>query len=1443
MDQHIGSRKTYLHETSYSKKTDVESEGLNAIIDRIRDFLLGSEGIEDCHILNKLDNGHGDRPIVYLVPSVQFSEEKLYSNLKIAFPEIAPSCVFVPISSMPLTATGHVDEDTLSRIGVCEPELFLEWEESLRSISGIEQIAVIEQNNRDCYPPLHLWDLFPGDGMRTFTQEGQNPEQKETSYPEDLSGRNLESIHSPSPAISFGGDVHVAPDAPATLAETIKRTADLWPEQGIAYFYPHKADIFQSYSDLLRDAERIVAGLRRIKLQPNDKVIFQFDDNREFLTTFWGCILGGFVPVPLGVAPEYKEGNSAANKLVESWKMLGRPVIVTSSLNRAAIESFPALMGPDTPRVHAFDQLVAGEPDHNWHKSCPEDVALIMLTSGSTGKPKGVMLRHSNLLMRSYGSIQLNGFSENDISLNWMPLDHVAGIVYFHLRDMATGCKQVQVPTQMVLQDPLNWLDLIDKTKTTITFAPNFAFGLIINLADEINRRRWDLSSLRFLLNGAEAIVSGTARKFLQLLIPHGLAPSSMYPVWGMSETSSGVIYSDAFSLDTTTDADPFVEVGAPIPGFAMRIVDSDGRTVTEGVIGHLEASGVTIMKGYFQRPDLDDEVFTSDGWFRTGDLGFIKRGRLTLTGREKDVIIINSINYYSHEIEGVVEQINGIVPSYTAACAVREPGSDTDKLTIFFHTPFSEGEELIELIKQIRRVVHANVGIHPSYVLPVEKEDIPKTEIQKIQRPQLARQFQEGVFRETQKRVELLTAGANTLPNWFFKPVWRPRQLSHNKRPSKRGLSLIFLDDAGLGESLAARLEKEGDSVVTVRAGDGFVRNRADNYTLQPGEKGHYDSLLSEIRAHFGQIDRVFHLWTYSAYTGEPSNGQELEKGLNDGLYSLLYLTQALAKIEETEKTVPFLVVSSYSQFVSPDDKICCEKAMLSGLIKTISRELSWLDCRMIDLPVGQPVDQAALIEEESLAPARDTHVAFRDGQRFIWRLAPAALDQKEKHELPLKRNGMYILSGGLGGIGAEMAHFLLTNLNARLLILGRTPLPIDSSNDSASTDNAKQRQRLEVYNRLKETGGELRYEAIDVCDIPQLKHVVDRARKHWQCELDGIIHLAGSFHEKSLLEESRESLTEILRPKLQGTRALHQLVKDRPGSLFLSSGSVNGLLGGAMVGGYATANAFLDSFTSYQRLNNGLQSYCLSWSMWDEIGMSRGYQMKALTRTRGFHVITGKQGIQSWLSCLYHRESHCIIGLNASNPDIGKLLDSTPFALKKSTACFSRREDYGAIAKLRKAVLTDRYGTPCQCSFRAINQMPETADGSIDRKNLSLLLQDRIKHETKKTAPRSLLERSVAEIWQEVLGKEILDIHDNFFDVGGNSLLMARVSGLLKKKLQLDIAISHLFRYPTIDALVQHIGGDSTQKLAVDVTEGQARGAARRKKILQRRRGNNQD
>lgn len=548
-------------------------------------------------------------------------------------------------------------------------------------------------------------------------------------------------------SISHGPSLEANPALLTSLAATLCRAAEQSPDKGVRYLRRNGTDHLQTYPQLVNEASKFVGGLRGAGLRPGDKIIFQLQLNEDFVPAFWACMMGGFVPVPLSVPPGYEEPHNTLAKLQNAWTMFDRPMILAGDKLISDLERFAHRQELTGFRTLSAANLRAAAPVREWHSNQPEDLAVLLLTSGSTGRPKGVQLNHRNILSRSAATAQLDHFGAKDVSLNWMPLDHVGGLVMFHLRDVYLACDQIQAPTNPVLANPLVWLNWIEKFRVTITWAPNFAFGLVNDQAEAIARASWDLSSLRFILNGGEAIVSKTARRFLELLGPHGLPPTAMKPAWGMSETSSGVTSSHLFSTATVNDADPFVEVGAPIPGISIRIVDRAGQLVPEGKIGSVQIKGVSVTSGYYQNPDLNAEAFTADGWFMTGDLGFLKEGRLTITGREKDVIIINGVNYYSHEIESTVEEVSGVEVSYTAACAVRVPGENTDQVAIFFSPTAATTEKLTELIARVRNAVVANGAVNPDYIIPVPKESIPKTAIGKIQRSQLKQQFERGDF------------------------------------------------------------------------------------------------------------------------------------------------------------------------------------------------------------------------------------------------------------------------------------------------------------------------------------------------------------------------------------------------------------------------------------------------------------------------------------------------------------------------------------------------------------------------------------------------------------------------------------------------------------------------------------------------------------------------
>ena len=392
-----------------------------------------------------------------------------------------------------------------------------------------------------------------------------------------MSHKHLGSVD--VPAFSNGGILSLPEDAPQTLVEALQRAAQKDSKQGIVYINSDGSENSQSYQDLLLDAQKILAGLRKIGLKPQDKIILLLECNQDFLVAFWGCILGGFVPVPVSVALTWQSKNTIS-KLQNVWQMLGRPLILTDAKLAPSVREWSQPLHLGKFAVETLEELRGFEPDINIYKSQPQDLAVLLLTSGSTGISKAVMQENSKLLSMSAGTIAMNQFSSQDVTLNWMPMDHVGALVLMSIVPVYLGCQQIHVPTQFILQNPLKWLDLIDRYQATISWAPNFAFTLIADRVEKVTKQHWDLSSMKFFVNGGEAIITKTARNFLKLLSSYGLSTKAIRPSFGMCETCSGITFSHSFSLESSSDEDKFVELGQPIAGACLRIVDVNQQVV-----------------------------------------------------------------------------------------------------------------------------------------------------------------------------------------------------------------------------------------------------------------------------------------------------------------------------------------------------------------------------------------------------------------------------------------------------------------------------------------------------------------------------------------------------------------------------------------------------------------------------------------------------------------------------------------------------------------------------------------------------------------------------------------------------------------------------------------------------------------------------------------------
>ncbi|AOW99700.1 hypothetical protein BJP34_09730 [Moorena producens PAL-8-15-08-1] len=1371
-------------------------KGHQVELQAIEKALLAITGVEDCYVIMR------QRQLVaYVVTSKSFLSESLHNQLKTELPSYMLPSAYVTVSNLPLTGKGLIDESALAQLEVIDSELVSRWEEQLRSLPEIEQVAVVVQPQVKTLPRLHISDLVPSPPRGRVTDSPQ----VETDNLIEKDKKNLPQEEVNQLAISQGESLI---DLKAqTLGEILQRAALENPTKGLVYIQADGTEFVQSYKNLLEEAQRLLGGLRKLGLKPQDKVIFQLADNQNFISAFWGCILGGFIPVPISAT-----GN--LNKLQNSWQMLGKPLVLSEEKLAPKLHQWAEELKLENFQIEPIEPLKDSEADRNWHKSKSEDLVLLLLTSGSTGMPKAVMHNHRSLLSRSASTVQFNGFSKEDISLNWFSLDHVGGIVMFHLRDVYLGCQQIHAPTELVLQEPTRWLDWISHYRATITWAPNFAYGLIVQELENRqktggqpeNNQGWDLSSMHFILNAGEAIVAKTVRRFLEVLGQYQLLDRAMHPAWGMSETSSAVTFSSKFLLSSTTDEQKFVEVGSPVAGFAIRIVDNQNQIVKETMAGRVQVKGLSVTSGYYQNTEANQDAFTEDGWFNTGDIGFLRQGCLTITGRQKDIIIINGLNYYSHEIEATIEEIEGVEVSYTAACAVRDAESDTDKLAIFFNPAKTASDREANLLKEVRLRVVDRFGINPDYLIPVERDVIPKTAIGKIQRSQLKQRFESGEFNTILKRVDLLLLNVNTIPSWFYRKVWQAKVPVFNLS-SQITTTLIFSDTLGLGTVLSEELEKHHQPSIQVSVGENFTKISDNHYSLVPDRAEHYQMLLEQLAQENKTIGQIVCLWEYDQYRGEISHLEALEQSQKQGFFRLLFLVKALEKSRSEEQSVQLLWVSSYSQSIVPSDKIAYEKGTVLGLLKTIGQEMTWLNCRHIDLPVLEVEVNKSYLWQELDNFAKETEVAYRDGKRLVCGIESVNLAEEPKQELPFITGGIYLISGGLGGIGTEIASFLLKNYQARLLIVGRTSLPDQNTWQTHLDSGNALARKIQAYQQLQQLPGAVIYEDVDICDYAQLQQLLTTTLSKWGGQLDGIIHLAGIFTEQLLVSQTLESFTAVLRPKFVGTWVLHKLLlEDNPQGLFLHFSSINGFFGGTTVGAYAAASSFMEAFFDYQQSYTSLQSYCLSWSMWDEIGMSLGYQMKDLTHAKGYFSINKAQGMCSLLAALSRGQHHLFVGLDGSKPNIERLtITSEPQNLQQLTAYFTSKVEQLPVNHLEALEVRDRFDRLSRCVWAQLAEMPLNETGEIVREKLIGLSTGIGLFE--QTKPRNQVEHQLVEIFQQVLEVPVTSIHDNFFALGGNSLLAVQVVSRIQQTFNQEVSLHILFQSPTVGELGQTI------------------------------------
>lgn len=484
-----------------------------------------------------------------------------------------------------------------------------------------------------------------------------------------------------------------------------------------------------TYGGLWALCRRHAAGLAAAGVGRGDRVAILLPTCREFFATFFGTMALGAIPVPL-----YPTLGAAAlgNVFAHSGARVAVTIAWFEASVRAARDAAPALACVVEP-----DELARPAPEPAWPVVDPEDTAFLQYTSGSTGDPKGVDLPHRSLLANVRAFVEAVAPRPRERVVSWLPLYHDMGLIGLGLGALYAPCHLYLLPPD--LRAPRLWLELVTRTRATITASPDFGYRNCVRHVHDT--RGLDLSSLRIAFTGAEPIRPETVRAFEA----HFGLENVVLPAYGLAEATLAVALGDQGAPLRVDPTGRWVGVGRAIPGVEIAIWqdggeegDGAGRLLPPGEVGEIVVRTPGAMRGYYRDPDATRHALRF-GWLHTGDLGYLEPdGYLFVVGRQKDLIIVRGENVMPLDVERVVDAVPGV--RYSAAVGVGSARTGTERLVVVAEVrePDLPPDRASDLIRAIVARVREERGFRPARVLLVRPGTIPKTTSGKLQHARL---------------------------------------------------------------------------------------------------------------------------------------------------------------------------------------------------------------------------------------------------------------------------------------------------------------------------------------------------------------------------------------------------------------------------------------------------------------------------------------------------------------------------------------------------------------------------------------------------------------------------------------------------------------------------------------------------------------------------------
>jgi acyl transferase domain-containing protein/ubiquinone/menaquinone biosynthesis C-methylase UbiE/acyl carrier protein len=641
-------------------------------------------------------------------------------------------------------------------------------------------------------------------------------------------------------------------------------------------------------------------------------------------------------------------------------------------------------------------------------------------------------------------------------------------------------------------------------------------------------------------------------------------------------------------------------------------------------------------------------------------------------------------------------------------------------------------------------------------------------------------------------------------IADWFYIPSWKRNLLPTPMRQVKSSW-LFFVDSCGLGNQLVEKLKQAGEDVTVVRVGEQFTKYDASLYTVNPRQSDDYDTLLKELSTSDKIPTYIVHLWSVTENSSIESRLEWVELTQDLGYCSLIFLVQALGKQNSTDE-LKLTVVSNGMQEVIGEELLYPEKATMLGLIRTIPQEYPDITPLSIDVVLPQPGSESEQklithLLNELQTTSSERIIAYRGNHRWVQTFEPVRLDKSEQGLQRLREEGVYLITGGLGGIGLILAEHLAHTVRAKLILTGRSAFPDRSEWEkwlNSHDDRDRVSQKIRKLQKLEKLGAEVLVVSVDVANLSQMQGAIAKATDSFG-KINGVIHAAGVPAGGVIQRKTLEMIEGAFAPKVKGTLVLDSIFKDMQLDWFVLCSSLSSFVGNFGLVDYCATNAFLDSFAHYQNNRDGTFTVSINWDIWPEVGMAVEAAKRFLASDTKFSPTQlTEETARTALPTFSFSDSS--FGTTTPTPLVQPhlkygLLPTEGVEVFHRILCHSIPQVLVSTRDLEIAIKPAKEET-------RLKQRQDLAE-AVDSQSRS----PRPALTNAYVAPRNELEQTIAQIWQDFLGIELIGIYDNFFELGGDSLLGIQLTSKLSVTLQKKISINSFLNALTIAALAEFI------------------------------------